>query len=175
MIQRNRELKIQTVMNHIEEQVPGIKFLQVLKDSEAVIRIAFNHEHPYGKTWSRVGIEAADVSSNEPTLNLSDVSGHESGGIQEGSKEYGGIMHEFLHTLGMHHEHQHPDRPFDICAIGTLPLILYYNKLMELPAVRKDMEDEGWSEEDVDNNIVKRLNHNMVGACSQPDMCSCMK
>jgi len=46
---------------------------------------------------------------------------------------------------------------------------------MLLPAVRKDMEDEGWSEEDVDNNIVKRLNHSMIGACSPPDMCSCMK
>ena len=57
-----------------------------------------------------------------------------------------------------------------------VPLILYYKmELMELPAVRKDMEDEGWSEEDVDNNIVKRLNHNMVGACSRLDMCSCMK
>ena len=119
MIQRNRELKIQTVMNHIEEQVPGIKFLQVLKDNDAVIRIAFNHEHPYGKTWSRVGREAERVNSNEPTMNLSDITGHESGGIQEGSKEYGCIMHELLHTLGMHHEHQHPDRPFDISAIGT--------------------------------------------------------
>ena len=46
---------------------------------------------------------------------------------------------------------------------------------MLLPAVRKDMEDEGWSEEDVDNNIVKRLNHSMIGACSPPDMFSCMK
>ena len=48
-------------------------------------------------------------------------------------------------------------------------------KLIEPPAVRKDMEDEGWSEEDVDNNIVKRLNYSMVGACSRPDMCSCMR
>jgi len=104
-------------MKHIEEQVPGIKFVQVPKDSEAVVRIAFNHEHPYGKTWSRTGIEAERVSSNEPTINLSDVTGHESGEIQE--EEYGAIMHGLLRTLGMHHEHQHPDRPFDISIIGT--------------------------------------------------------
>jgi len=106
-------------MNRIEEQVLGIKFVQVLKDSDAVIRIAFNHEHPYGKTWSRVGREAERVNSNEPTMNLSDVTGHESGGIQEGSKEYGCIMHELFHSLGMHHEHQHFDRPFEISAVGT--------------------------------------------------------
>ena len=105
-------------MNHIEEQVPGIRFVQVLKDSEAVIRIAFNHEHPYGKTWARVGREAESVNSDEPTMNLSDVAGHESGRIQGGSKEYGGIMHELFHTLGMYHEHQNPDRKFDISPIG---------------------------------------------------------
>jgi len=94
-------------MKHIEEHVPGIKFVHVLKDSDATIQIAFNHEQPYGKTWSRVGREAERVSFNEPTMNLSDVTGHESGEIQEGSKEYGGITHELLHALGMKHEHQH--------------------------------------------------------------------
>jgi len=106
-------------MKHIEEQVPSIKFVRVLKDSDAVIRIAFNHEHPYGKTWSLEGIEAADVSSNEPTMNLSDVTGHKSGRIQKGSNEYCDIMYELLHTLGMYHEPQHPVRMFDISAAGT--------------------------------------------------------
>ena len=118
IIQRSRESKIQTVMNHIEEQVPGVKFVPVHEDSEAIIRISFNHDHPYGKTWSRVGREAERVSSDEPTMNLSD-SEHEPGEIQEGSKEYGDILHELFHTLGMLHEHQHPDRKFDISVTGA--------------------------------------------------------
>jgi len=116
-------------MKHIEEHVPGIKFVQVLKDSDAVIRIAFDHEHPYGKTWSRVGREAEKVNVNEPTMNLSEITGRGSGEIQEGSKEYGDIMHELLHVLGMYHEHQHPDRLFHISADGacTEPVICIIN------------------------------------------------
>jgi len=109
-------------MKRIEEHVPGIKFVKVLNDSsDAVIRIAFNHKHPYGKIWSRVGREAERANLNEPTMNLSEITGHEleSGGIQEGSKEYGDIMYELLHVLGMLHEHQHPDRRFDISADGA--------------------------------------------------------
>ena len=114
-------------MNHIEEQVPGVRFDLVNKDSEAVIRIAFNYEKPYGKTWSRVGREAERVNSDEPTMNLSD-SEHEPGEIQEGSKEYGDILHEFFHTLGMLHEHQHPERKFTISATGiTLIYIIIWH------------------------------------------------
>jgi len=46
---------------------------------------------------------------------------------------------------------------------------------MEIPAVGKDLEDEGWSEEDINNNIVERFNPSTIGACSRPDMGSCMK
>jgi len=98
-------------MKHIEEQVPGVKFNLVDNDSDAVIRIAFNHEHLYGTTWSRVGREAERVSFNEPTMNFSDVK-HEYGNIQNDSKEYSVIMHEFFHALGMLHEYQHPERKF---------------------------------------------------------------
>jgi len=163
-------------MMHIEKHVPGIKFVQVLNDSDAAIRIAFDHEHPYGKTWSRVGREAEKVSFKEPTMNLSDVTGHESGEFQVGSKEYGGIVHELLHALGMQHEHQHPDRPFDISAIGMCTVDLYYNIKLSLPtAVVSDMKDDGWSKKDTINNIVKRFNPSAIGAFSPPDMTSCMK
>ena len=119
IIQRNRESKIQTIIRHIEEQVPGVKFDLVNDDNEAVIRIAFNS---CGKTWSRVGREAERVNSSEPTMNLSDVR-HESGEIEEGSREYGDIMQGLFHALGMDHEHQHPERKFTISAIGMYNLI----------------------------------------------------
>jgi len=48
-------------------------------------------------------------------------------------------------------------------------------ELMELPAVQKGMKDDGWSEENIVNNIVRKLGHNEVGAISPPDNLSCMK
>jgi len=175
-IQRNRESKIEAVIKHIEEKVPGAKFDRVHEDSKAVVRIAFIHNHPDGETWSRVGREAERVDSDEPTMNLSDVAGHDSGEIQEGSKEYGDIMHEFFHTLGMLHEHQHPERKFTISEIGIFTYNSYRNlELMELPAVRKEMEDEGWSREDISDNIVQKMKANDIGPFSPPDILSCMK
>jgi len=97
VIQRNRESKVDAVIKRIEENVPGVKFDRVNEDSEAAVCIAFNYKHPHGKTWSRVGREAERLNSDEPTMNLSDIAGHVSG-VQEGSKEYGDITHEFFHT-----------------------------------------------------------------------------
>ena len=91
-----------------------------------------------------MGRGAERVSSSQParTINLSDVTGHDSGEIREGSKEYGGIMHELL-ALGMQHEHQHPDCPFDISAFGACTFDLYYSmELTGLTAVVSDMKDE---------------------------------
>ena len=117
--QLNRESKVQAVMKHIEEGVPGVEFVPVNEDSKAVIRIAFDHKHPDGSTWSRVGRDAEGISSDKPTMNLSDVTGHDSGEIQLGSDEYIDIVHEIFHSLGMRHEHQHPERKFTISETGT--------------------------------------------------------
>jgi len=176
-IQRNRESKVDAVIKQIEENVPGVKFDRVNEDSEAAVRIAFDNKHPHGKTWSRVGREAERVNSDEPTMNLSDVAGHDSGEIQEGSKEYGDIVHEFFHTLGMLHEHQHPERKFTISETGIFTLNLYRNlELMDLPAVGKDMKDEGWSKKNIRDNIVQKLKPNDIGPYSpQADGSSCMK
>jgi len=177
VIQRNRESKIEAVIKHIEEKVPGAKFDRVHEDSKAVVRIAFIHKHPEGETWSRVGREAERVNSDKPTMNLSDVAGHDSGEIQEGSKEYGDIMHEFFHTLGMLHEHQHPERKFTISESGIFTYNSYRNlELIELPAVRKEMEDDGWSKKNIRDNIVQKLKPNDIGAYSPvADGSSCMK
>lgn len=120
--QRNRESKIQTVINRIEELVPGVKFRRVDEAIDAVIRITFDHRHPDGNTWSYVGREAEGVGPDKPTMNLSDVTGYQSDEIREGSEEYGDIMHQFFHALGMRHQHQHPERNFTISATGA-PLI----------------------------------------------------
>jgi len=96
-------------------------------------------------------------------MNLSDVTGHESG-------EVCGCI------LGMQHEYQHPDRTFDITSIGACNFDLYFNmELREPTAVGNDIEDDGCSEEDINDNIVKRFNTSTIGGCSRPDMASCMK
>src|SRR5260221_7427266 len=118
MIESKGEKKIDGVIERIERKVPGVKFVPEKNVSHATIRIAFDHEHPKGKTWSQVGIDAAGISFNEPTMNLSEVTGLGSGEIEEDSNEYGDIVHEFFHTLGMHHEHQHPERKFTISRTG---------------------------------------------------------
>jgi len=164
-MQRNRESKIEAVIKHIA----GARFDRVHEDSEAAVRITFNHEHHHGNTWSRVGREAVRVNSDKPTMNLSDVAGHDSGEIQEGSKEYGDIMHEFFHTLGMLHEHQHPERKSIISETGIFTYNSYRNlELLELAAVRKEMEDDGWSKKNIRDNIVQKLKPNDIGS-------SCMK
>jgi cupin superfamily acireductone dioxygenase involved in methionine salvage len=122
IIQRNRESKIEAVMQLIEEDVPGVKFERVNTDSEAILRIAFNYTHPDGKTWSQVGRKAEAVDSNEPTMNLADVTGYKSGDLQEMSEEYADIFHELGHALGMEHEHQHPERKFILSETGNLYL-----------------------------------------------------
>jgi len=109
-------------------------------------------------------------------MNLSVIAGHDSG-IQEGSKEYGDIMHEFFHTLGMLHEHQHPERKFTISETGPFTYNLYRNlELMDLPAVGMDMEDQGWSKKNIRDNIVQKLKPNDIGPYSPlADCSSCMK
>jgi len=167
-----------TVIKHIEEQVPGVKFHRVYNDSDAIIRIAFNHEHPEGKLWSRVGREADRVNSDEPTMNLSDVAGHESDEIKEGSREYGDIMRLLFHALGMFHQHQHPGRNFSISAAGTCTFDLYYRMVltsMGLPAVAKDLDPDEWSKSDIYDNIVRRLQPNGIDPYPPPDNESCTK
>ena len=124
-IQRNRESKIQAVIKHIEEEVPGVKFDRVNENSRTAIRIALDYKDPHGKMWSRVGREAENIDDDKPTMNLSEVTGHGSGEILEGTGEYIDIMHEFFHALGMYHEHQHPELNYTISETGMVTFDLY--------------------------------------------------
>lgn len=54
-------------------------------------------------TWSAVGTEAKTLPVDEPTLSFDR-------GLIDTPEDRGLIKHEFMHALGVHHEHQHPDR-----------------------------------------------------------------
>jgi len=170
-IQSNRQNKVVAAVERFQKKVPSVKFLLEKNVSDATVRITFDHKHPRGKTWSQVGMDVARVSSNEPTMNLSEVSGLGSGEIEEDSNEHGDIAHELLHTLGRVHEHQHPERKFTISISGPCPFDLYYDmELMVSPAVVKDT---GWSEKDASDNV-RKLRPDEVGAYSPLDGASNM-
>ena len=73
-------------------------------DHSADVRITFD---PNGGSWSKLGTQC--LLSQDPlesTMNLGTVT--PSSDFTQG--EYGTILHEFGHVLGMLHEHQSPAR-----------------------------------------------------------------
>lgn len=54
--------------------------------------------------WSKIGTDAKDVHSSDPTMHINTVD------ITIGALNHA-IRHEFGHALGLMHEHQHPNHP----------------------------------------------------------------
>ena len=68
------------------------------------IRITFD---PKAGSWSFVGNENSDIAPSKATMNLGWLDGS-SNTISD--DEYGVILHEFGHVIGLLHEHQSPLR-----------------------------------------------------------------
>lgn len=100
----NDELK-RLAMQHLKVWESSLSRYLVLhfrtdNDIRANIRISFDGN----ENWSSIGREALGVGFGAPTLNL--------GGVKSNlsvSQKAGVILHEFGHTLGLLHEHKHPD------------------------------------------------------------------
>jgi len=78
---------------------------------------------------SLVGRESAQYANKQATMDLGDLIDHV-------------IEHEFGHVLGLEHEHSNPAAP------------IQWNKQQ----VIDDMMQQGWSEQDVEENIFARFN-----------------
>jgi hypothetical protein len=73
----------------------NVTFVFVPSHQESDIRVTF---YPNQYSWSAIGIEAAFVNQDAPTMNLDDVA-------------KGNILHQFAHSLGFPHEHEHETDP----------------------------------------------------------------
>jgi Astacin (Peptidase family M12A) len=112
------------------EEVANIHF-DFVTGANAELRISFAEA---GFSWSTVGTDALTVSRTRPTMNY--------GWLEPDTpiREYQRVVrHEFGHALGMIHEHQNP------AAAGQIP--------WDKPKVYEYYAQQGWTEEDVDQNI----------------------
>ncbi|KAF8438348.1 hypothetical protein L210DRAFT_942962 [Boletus edulis BED1] len=79
---------------------------KVVEDGEADIRVGFNERDG---SWSRIG-RNANKYKGEVTLNLGGIDARK----EPNDNDFGTILHEFGHALGLLHEHQSPLRGLDV-------------------------------------------------------------
>jgi hypothetical protein len=75
----------------------NLKFNFGVPRRKSEVRISFT---PGIGSWSYVGTDALYIAKGNPTMNFSWL-------------DKGVVLHEFGHMLGLLHEHQHPDIPFN--------------------------------------------------------------
>lgn len=94
-----------------------------------------------GGSWSYIGTDAKLIPADEPTMNYGWLLPNTT------DAEYSRVvLHEFGHALGAIHEHQHPE-------VG-IP--------WDRPKVYEYYERQGWSKDQVDNNIFKKYSSNQL-------------
>jgi Astacin (Peptidase family M12A) len=112
------------------EQFTNLK-LDFVRDGAAEIRISFRD---VGFSWSTVGTDAVSRPRMLPSMNYGWLKPNTA------EREYRRVvLHEFGHALGMIHEHQNPE------AVGRIP--------WDKPKVYAYYARQGWSQQDVDENI----------------------
>ncbi|HTF94509.1 MAG TPA: M12 family metallopeptidase [Cellvibrio sp.] len=98
-----------------------------------------------GGSWSYIGTDATLIAPGKPTMNygwlLPDTKDDEYSRV---------VLHEFGHALGAIHEHQHP-------AAG-IP--------WDRPKVYEYYARQGWSKDQVDNNLFKKYNSDQLNTSS---------
>ncbi|KAI9459362.1 hypothetical protein HD554DRAFT_1620690 [Boletus coccyginus] len=115
-----REEKRKAVLNSIKKEAAesgktpretwehhaNISFKEV-KNGKAHIRIGFDRRNG---SWSYIGRNADKFDSEGVTLNLGSIDIYE----VPKDEDFGTILHEFGHALGLLHEHQSPLRGSDV-------------------------------------------------------------
>ncbi|KIM38820.1 hypothetical protein M413DRAFT_75568 [Hebeloma cylindrosporum] len=125
------------------------------QDGTPQIRIAFD---PKQGSWSYVGNENTLIDANKATMNLGWLDGS-SDAISD--DERGVILHEFGHALGLLHEHQSPLRG-DKITLKESAVIDFYTT------------DQGWSKQEVEDQIIRVFNTSEISNFSEVDLTSIM-
>lgn len=111
-------------------QFANIKFQFGATAAQSDVRIAFaNAGH-----WSYLGTDVLLIAKDKPTMNLQLNDGS---ALTEWSRV---VIHEFGHTLGLIHEHQHPG----VTIPWDKPKVYAYY-----------LQTQGWDQAMVDNNLFK--------------------
>ena len=123
---------IKKIVKERIEPMVNLKFEFVDNFREAQIRVGFN---PSGGAWSYVGTDNYDIPINERTMNL-------------GWFDVGTVIHEFLHSIGLAHEHQSP--------YGNL-IDWNFDSLYDWAQTT-----QGWDKQQVYQQIIKRYSTSEV-------------
>jgi hypothetical protein len=133
----------------------NVEFKEAGKDELAPIRITFD---PSDGSWAIVGNHSCKEDEGRATMNLGWVNAFNSTLHRE---EQAVILHEFGHALGMFHEHQSPAHG-NQTVVDPKAAIEFYKKT------------QGWSEEEVMEQVVRPYNERDVSNFSQVDTKSIM-
>lgn len=119
------------------------------------VRIArFDKPKDVAGYWSWLGTEILEIDENEPTLNLDSFT------MNTAESEFRRVVrHEAGHTLGFDHEHMRSDI---VKRIDRKKAFIFYD------------EDQGWSKEEVEQQVLTPLAKNSIMGTKESDPLSIM-
>ncbi|KAF8153384.1 hypothetical protein B0H34DRAFT_103561 [Crassisporium funariophilum] len=149
---RIQQQKVKDIVQEWQTYV-NIKF-KFVSGRNATIRIAFDEDEG---SWSYIAKDIETIPPRQPTMNYGWVSSDPA----VSDEDRGVILHEFGHTLGYLHEHQSSRRSEKITLDEEAVLEFY-------------MRTQGWTAEDVRQQILNVYNDNEVSSFSSIDLTSIM-
>jgi hypothetical protein len=123
-------------------------------NSTAQVRISFSTPPPNDGYWSYLGTDILEADASEPTMNLDSFSM-----TTPDSEFYRVIRHETGHTLGFPHEHLRAE---------------IINKMDKEKAIALFMQTQGWTRQQVIDQVLTPIPNSALTATAQADPQSIM-